>query len=153
MGRRGQVWRTGQSAHLLMNTVASQVTVFCDETVTMDGPVSPGPSLLAGRARFLVLMAPLDSYSDQVMAQAQDLGPDDYPTRAFYGHYLEWAFRHVVDRARRFVEVHVHRARAIGLDDTADGRQNLRLDTGEVIADLDAVVMALGHQAVQLPSE
>ncbi|MEU7687225.1 FAD/NAD(P)-binding protein, partial [Streptomyces spectabilis] len=24
------------------------------------------------------------------------MGPDAYPTRAFYGHYLRWAFAHIV---------------------------------------------------------
>lgn len=41
----GSVWRTDQSKHLLMNTVASQVTVFTDESVDCEGPILPGPSL------------------------------------------------------------------------------------------------------------
>jgi hypothetical protein len=41
----GSVWRTDQSRHLLMNTVASQITVFTDDRVTIDGPIEPGPSL------------------------------------------------------------------------------------------------------------
>ncbi len=41
----GQVWRTDQSRHLLMNTVACQVTVFTDDSVDMAGPLAPGPSL------------------------------------------------------------------------------------------------------------
>lgn len=41
----GRVWRTDQSRHLLMNTVACQVTVFTDESVDMAGPLAPGPSL------------------------------------------------------------------------------------------------------------
>ncbi len=53
----GRVWRTDQSRLLLMNTVACQVTVFTDETVTMDGPVEPGPDLYRW-ARTVVLPAP-----------------------------------------------------------------------------------------------
>jgi len=41
----GKVWRTDQSKHLLANTVASQVTVFTDESVDCEGPIVPGPSL------------------------------------------------------------------------------------------------------------
>ena len=41
----GRVWRTVQSSDLLMNTVASQVTVFTDETVVMSGRLVRGPSL------------------------------------------------------------------------------------------------------------
>ncbi|MFF3144277.1 FAD/NAD(P)-binding protein, partial [Streptomyces sp. NPDC057927] len=40
----GRVWRTAQSPHLLMNTVASQVTLFTDDSVDCSGPVRPGPS-------------------------------------------------------------------------------------------------------------
>jgi hypothetical protein len=39
----GAVWRTDQSRHLLMNTVASQVTVYTDESARIDGPIEPGP--------------------------------------------------------------------------------------------------------------
>ncbi|MBB5936970.1 FAD/NAD(P)-binding protein [Streptomyces zagrosensis] len=41
----GRVWRTDQSRHLLMNTVACQVTVFTDDSVEMEGPLAAGPSL------------------------------------------------------------------------------------------------------------
>ncbi|HKN96318.1 MAG TPA: FAD/NAD(P)-binding protein [Pseudonocardiaceae bacterium] len=41
----GSVWRTDQSRHLLMNTVAGQVTLFTDDSVVCAGPVVPGPSL------------------------------------------------------------------------------------------------------------
>ena len=39
----GRVWRTRQSRRLLMNTVASQVTVYTDHSVMMDGPVVVSP--------------------------------------------------------------------------------------------------------------
>ena len=41
----GRVWRTAQSRHLLMNTVACQVTVYTDASVRIDGPMEEGPSL------------------------------------------------------------------------------------------------------------
>ncbi|WP_405521030.1 FAD/NAD(P)-binding protein [Streptomyces canus] len=41
----GRVWRPTQSPDLLMNTVASQVTLFTDESVDCAGPIRPGPSL------------------------------------------------------------------------------------------------------------
>ncbi|MDW6059345.1 FAD/NAD(P)-binding protein [Streptomyces sp. FXJ1.4098] len=53
----GKVWRTAQSRHLLMNTVASQVTMFTDDSVDLEGPLAPGPSLYEW-ARFLTLMGP-----------------------------------------------------------------------------------------------
>ncbi|WP_155055590.1 FAD/NAD(P)-binding protein [Streptomyces blattellae] len=121
----GRVWRSAQSAELLMNTVASQVTLFTDDSVDCSGPVRPGPSL--------------HDWADG------DLGPDEYPTRAHYGRYLEWVFAKVVREAPRAVRVETHAARAVRLDDAPDGRQTLTLDDGRTLAGLSAVVLAQGH--------
>ena len=154
----GQVWRTGQSDLLLMNTVSSQVTLFTDASVDMAGRLEPGPSLYEW-ARFLVLMQPQDSDggppADQTLAEARDLGPDSYPTRAFYGRYLAWAFARVVRTAPPQVSVVVHETRAVAVDDT-DGdpaRQQVRLADGGVLTDLDHVVVSLGHVPVEATAE
>ncbi|WP_156759409.1 FAD/NAD(P)-binding protein [Microbacterium karelineae] len=41
----GRVWRTDQTREMCMNTLAGAVTMFTDASVTMDGPVVPGPTL------------------------------------------------------------------------------------------------------------
>ncbi|MEU3355543.1 FAD/NAD(P)-binding protein [Streptomyces sp. NPDC037389] len=135
----GGVWRTGQSSHLLMNTVASQITMFTDAGVRIAGPLEPGPSLYGwARSR--------PHAGAAVRAEARRLGPDSYPTRAFYGHYLEWVFRRVVRRAPTGVSVHLHRARAVALDDAGGpARQTVRLDDGTLLDGLDAVVLCQGH--------
>jgi uncharacterized NAD(P)/FAD-binding protein YdhS len=121
----GRVWRTAQPPELLMNTVAGQVTLFTDESVDCSGPIRPGPSLY--------------EWADG------EVGPDDYPTRAHYGRYLEWVFARVVHHAPDSVRVRTHRARAVRLDDDADGRQTLTLDDGRTLQGLSAVVLAQGH--------
>ncbi|MFK4064381.1 FAD/NAD(P)-binding protein [Streptomyces sp. NPDC029674] len=125
----GHVWRTAQPAELLMNTVASQVTLFTDESVDCSGPIRPGPSL----------------YEWAAAGRVPGLGPDDYPTRACYGRYLEWVFAEVVRGAPDAVRVQVHAARAVRLDETADGLQTLVLDDGLELSGLAAVVLAQGH--------
>nr|WP_308312948.1 FAD/NAD(P)-binding protein [Streptomyces sp. ISL-1] len=97
----GRVWRTDQSAELLMNTVASQVTLFTDDSVACEGPIRSGPSL----------------YEWATGIAGETVGPDDYPTRACYGRYLEWAFSRAVASAPKSVTVEVHRARAVRLED------------------------------------
>ncbi|WP_442818906.1 FAD/NAD(P)-binding protein [Streptomyces sp. NBC_01235] len=124
----GRVWRTAQSRELLMNTVASQVTLFTDDSVDCAGPIRPGPSLYEWAGG--------------------ELGPDEYPTRAHYGRYLEWVFARTVRRAPSSVRVETHAARAVRLDDAADGRQVLTLDDGRVLLGLSAVVLAQGHLPV-----
>lgn len=121
----GRVWRTAQSPELLMNTVASQVTLFTDDSVDCSGPIRPGPSLYDWAAG--------------------ELGPDEYPTRAHYGRYLEWVFARVVRDAPAAVRVETYAARAVRLDDAPDGGQVLTLDDGRVLPGLSAVVLAQGH--------
>ncbi|MEU6764840.1 FAD/NAD(P)-binding protein [Streptomyces sp. NPDC046853] len=131
----GRVWRTAQPGELLMNTVASQVTLFTDESVDCAGPIRPGPSLYAWAAA----------------GHAPGLGPDDYPTRACYGRYLEWVFAETLRGAPGTIRVEVHAARAVRLDSedgTDDGAQRLVLDDGRVLPGLSAVVLAQGHLPV-----
>ncbi|MFI1335937.1 FAD/NAD(P)-binding protein [Streptomyces sp. NPDC020845] len=126
----GRVWRTAQPGELLMNTVASQVTLFTDASVECEGPVRTGPSL-----------------HEWVAARGLDpaLGPDDYPSRALYGRYLEWVFGEVVRGAPDTVTVQVHAARAVRLEERPDGEQVLTLEDGSRLDGLRAVVLAQGH--------
>jgi hypothetical protein len=144
------VWRMGQARVLLMNTVASQITMFADETVECVGPVVPGPSLFDW-ARFL---ARFESFDDDVpewvRAEGARLGPDDYPTRAFYGHYLRWVLRHLVLRAPKRVAIRLHAARAVAVADGVGGAQEVRLSDGSVLDGLDAVVLTQGHLPVRI---
>src|SRR3954468_21981285 len=71
----GAVWRTGQSRHLLMNTVASQITVFTDDSARIEGPVEPGPSL-SDWAASLALLGEPGHYDAEVLAEARVLGPN-----------------------------------------------------------------------------
>lgn len=148
----GRVWRTTQAPNLLMNTVASQVTLFTDYTVDLQGLPMHGPSLYEW-ARFLTLMGPFDgrSYPEAVLAEARELGPDSYPSRAFYGHYLRWVYRRVLRAAQRHeITIVTHRSKAVALDDMAPGgRQRVELEDGSRIENLNAVVLTLGH----LPTE
>ncbi|WOT40398.1 FAD/NAD(P)-binding protein [Streptomyces coeruleorubidus] len=121
----GRVWRTDQSPELLMNTVACQVTLFTDDSVDCSGPIRPGPSLYEWARG--------------------TLGPDEYPTRADYGRYLEWVFAQVAGDAPAGVRVETHRARAVRLDDTSGGHQALTLSDGRTLTGLSAVVLAQGH--------
>lgn len=140
----GRVWRTAQSPHLLMNTVASQVTLFTDHSVDIVGPVEDGPSLYEWARR----LAATGTADEAIAAEARALGPDSYPTRAFYGHYLRWVFRRLIATAPAHITVRVHASRAVALDDTGPvpgGPQSVLLADGTRLTGLDAVVLALGH--------
>ena len=142
----GQVWRSSQSRRLLMNTVASQVTAFTDDSVEMEGPVEPGPSLYAWAACGSAADPAWPAPAADFLAEARRLGPDDYPSRAFYGHYLEHVFERVVAGAPPQVTVAVHRELAVALDrEGPDGTRTLTLADGTRLTGLEAVVLAQGH--------
>ncbi|MFI8435771.1 FAD/NAD(P)-binding protein [Streptomyces sp. NPDC079020] len=151
----GRVWRTDQSRLLLMNTVASQITVFTDHSVDIEGPTEPGPSLYEW-ARTLALLGEFDGYTAEDLAEARGLGPDDYPTRVLYGHYLRACYDRIVAGAPGHVRVHRHPTRAVAMDDAYGvpfGRQALRLEHGDRLVHLDAVVLAQGHLAARLTAQ
>jgi hypothetical protein len=135
----GRVWRVDQPGDLLMNTVASQVTVFTDDTVAMRGRLVPGPSLYEWSTFHALTDDPT----------ADELGPDTYPTRAQYGRYLTWVFDYVVSTAPAGITVTAHRAQANRLLDDAGGTQTLLLSDGTAIGGLDAAVLAQGHLPIR----
>ncbi|MBQ1068464.1 FAD/NAD(P)-binding domain-containing protein [Micromonospora sp. D75] len=148
----GAVWRTDQSRLLLTNTVASQITVYTDPSCRLAGPIEPGPSLYEW-ARSVASAGPWGALDPDVLDEARALGPDDYPTRAFYGHYLRASFRRIVRRAPPHVSIRCHRSRAVASADTSGvpgGPQGVRLADGTRLHHLDAVVLALGHAAARL---
>jgi len=152
----GRVWRPSQSRHLLMNTVASQVTVYTDASVGIQGPLEEGPSLY----QWAKALGPSAlstgagvAWDDETLAEARDLGPDTYPTRALYGQYLIWVFRQVAANAPAHVTVRVHTERAVALDDAGTGpdgtaAQTVVLAGGTRLTGLSAVVLAQGHVPV-----
>ncbi|WP_322769366.1 FAD/NAD(P)-binding protein [Frankia sp. Cr1] len=140
----GRVWTTAQSPSLLMNTIASQVTVFTDESVACAGPIRPGPSLHEW-AKTLPLMEPFDRYPAAVLAEAGDLGPDSYPSRALYGHYLTWALRRICHTAPSGVSIRLHARTVVALNEDVDGALVVWFADGSRVAGLSAVVLAQGH--------
>ncbi|WP_329177999.1 MULTISPECIES: FAD/NAD(P)-binding protein [unclassified Streptomyces] len=152
----GRVWRPKQSRHLLMNTVASQVTVFTDASVAIEGPLEEGPSLYrwAKALEHIAAASGAPSVDDAALSEARALEPDTYPTRALYGQYLTWAFRHVAANAPSHVSVRVHASRAVALTDGdpvlgGAGPQTVVLEDGTRLTGLSAVMLAQGHVPVR----
>lgn len=144
----GAVWRTDQSRLLLMNTVACQLTVFTDDSVSLEGPVEPGPSLYEWAEELRKSSgAAAPAGGEQTLAEARNLGPDSYPTRAFFGSYLREMFARICLGAPPQVDIIMHYTRAIALSGGQDGvgTQSVLLENGRLIEGLDAVVLSQGH--------
>ncbi len=144
----GRVWREEQDRGLLMNTAASDISVFTDDSVTCDGPITPGPTLMQW-AR-MAAAGEIAGLERQTVDEAAAMQPWSYASRAFYGSYLNWSVRHIIDTAPAGVSVHVHQTRAIGLEDEPGGRQSLWLENESEPLLVDGVVLSQGHCDVNL---
>ncbi|MGW1076391.1 FAD/NAD(P)-binding protein [Streptomyces sp. NPDC002537] len=143
----GRVWQLDQSRRLLMNTVAGDVTVFTDDTVTCEGPLTFGPTQYQW-AR-MVAEGEVTDVTEEAKAEAAVMEPWSYASRAFQGEYLGWAFAHIVRNAPAQVRVEVHRTRATSVTDFPDGTQQVSLEGRERPLAVDAVVLAQGHYDVE----
>lgn len=128
----GRVWRRNQSGLLWMNSMAGDVTMFTDDTVRIEGPVRPGPSLCEWSAG---------------NPAVRTLASSDFPSRRLQNAYLSWCFRHVVDTLPSSVTVREHRAQAEDLTEVS-GRQLVWLKGRAEPLDADVVVLAQGHLEV-----
>ncbi|MFF0300046.1 FAD/NAD(P)-binding protein [Streptomyces sp. NPDC001651] len=145
----GRIWRQEQSALLRMNSMAEDVTMFTDESSTIEGPVRPGPSLAEWAAQFSgrgPRHAPYAEPADpDVLAELRDLAGSDFPTRRAQSAYLDWVFRRVLTELPPGITVEWHRTTATAVTGPPDGPQEVRLAgrADPLVADL--VVLAQGH--------
>jgi uncharacterized NAD(P)/FAD-binding protein YdhS len=159
----GRVWRHDQSPLMRLNSMARDVTVWTDETVVMEGPPRPGPTL-EGWARLVAtggVRGPDGAIDPDLTAEAREVTGTSFPTRRLQRAYLAWCYDEVVSSAPAGVHVVVHVDRVVavtdadadseaGADDAAAGdgdlghSQLVHLAGGEVI-EADAVVLAVGH--------
>ncbi len=142
----GRVWRSDQSARLLFNSMAVDVTVFTDDSVDCEGPVRPGPSLYEW-AR-LVAADPdsaLRPNDPDVAAEVDSLEPESFPTRRLGAEYFAFALEHVLAQVPPHVSVRfvAHRALAV-CDDVGPVRHRVVLDGADDLV-ADALVLTLGH--------
>ncbi|MFJ1530270.1 FAD/NAD(P)-binding protein [Streptomyces mirabilis] len=127
----GRIWREAQSPLLWMNSHAEDVTMFTDETVVMDGPVLPGPTLHEWAA--------IDGRT--------------FADRQLQGAYLSWVHEQAVTALPPDVTVHHHPRRALRVSGPREGRQQVWLEGRPRPLLADLVVLALGHLDAELDQE
>jgi uncharacterized NAD(P)/FAD-binding protein YdhS len=145
----GRTWRHDQSPLLRMNSMAEDVTMFTDESSTVEGPVCPGPSLAEYAAQFSGRGPRHEPYEEPAdpgtLAELRALDGSDFPTRRAQSAYLDWVFRRVLAALPPWVTVEWHPTTATSVTGPADGPQQVHLAglAGPLTADL--VVLAQGH--------
>ncbi|GAB2572640.1 FAD/NAD(P)-binding protein [Microlunatus antarcticus] len=146
----GRVWRSEQSSLLRLNTTAEDLTAFVDDSVTMAGPVTPGPTLAEWARTHGV-----DLEDPELAAEAEALGPLDFPSRRLGSAYFDFAVRRTLGRVPAGMTLVTHAQRAVdvlsgGTDgDPGDGdREVVVLEDGERLT-ADAVVLVNSHVDVR----
>ncbi|MEU6641889.1 FAD/NAD(P)-binding protein [Saccharomonospora sp. NPDC046836] len=138
----GRIWRYEQSPLLRMNSMPADVTMFTDDTVRIDGPVRPGPSLSEWaelvRTGAMSAQVPAD-----VEAELTALTGSSFPTRRLQSAYLTWVYEHVLADLPATIEVREHRARAVAI--TGETTQRVWLEGHEQPVPADAVLLSVGH--------
>jgi uncharacterized NAD(P)/FAD-binding protein YdhS len=122
-----------------MNSMAEDVTMFTDDTVVCDGPITPGPTLQAWAAGS-------DQLEQQTLAgQRAAVDGFTFPTRQLQSEYLSWVFRRISAALTDEVGLTVHRAAATDITDGFDGRQHVWLEGRDRPLVVDTVILAMGH--------
>lgn len=132
----GRIWRRDQSRLLWMNSMASDVTIFTDESVVCEGPVVPGPDLAT--------WANGVGATQLEEAGLEPPGPMDFPPRLVQAEYLSWAWDRVIGSLPPGVTVTTHLERAVSLTSDWGAGNRVVLASGEVL-EAELVVLALGY--------
>jgi hypothetical protein len=147
----GRIWRFAQSPLLKLNSMAADVTMFTDESSTIEGPVRPGPSLIEWAGLVNAGEIAIPRVDARLRQEIENLSPASFPTRRLQSLYLSWFFLDAVGLFPATVTVVVHRASAVETVD--DGpTHRIRLDDGVSIA-ADVVLYSLGHTGTEAEPE
>src|SRR4051794_28946837 len=135
----GRVWRAAQPSLLWANSLAADVTVLPDPSVTVDGPVGEGTTLW----QWVEAVGRHLPDGDPVGEEARTVTPTSFPSRPLVNAYLGWVLADVVAAARPWADVHLHESTVVDVRVRADG-VDVELADGRVLP-ADLAVLAQGH--------
>ncbi len=122
----GVIYCTSQPGYLRLNTIASQVTAYPDDSVVSSLPLLKGPTLYE-------------------WSRTPDHGwtADSYPSRPDTGRYFATAFRELLQRIPPTVTVECHCTAATHMEQRHRDEWTIHLSNGHEFS-CDAVVLAKG---------
>lgn len=148
-GPGGKVWREDQPLSLLMNSVASHVTLFTDETLSTKGPVAKGPNLYEWAQSEATEFIKKHNFENRtiLLEECENLGPNEHCSRVFYGLYQKWFYEYVQTRMTEQTSVKFFKdtVRAVKMQE-----DKFLVYTKAVETTVDTVILALGHQENEL---
>lgn len=129
-----------QPDHLLTNTVASQVSIFAQDSVVAgkDGISLTQWARLVGYRKFG------NRYFPAPDGGGNEISDHDYLPRNMLGEYLSWAFDRIVRLLPKNVRIEHHRRRVVDLIELQNGGFSVCLDNGFQYH-ADYVFITTGH--------
>lgn len=134
---------TDQGDHLLVNTVACQMTQFSDDTVRGGGPLLYGPS-------FADWLSSKSGSGPNAAAGHVEIDRNGYYSRALFGDYLRWGFEYLKKLAPSHVTIFMHNFASVDDLEAVGDAWNVYYDGAAY--PVDFVFLTTGH-ARKLPSE
>ncbi|MRW94882.1 hypothetical protein GJ699_33515 [Duganella sp. FT80W] len=139
-----------QPQHLLINTLACQVTMFPAPGAVRHAPVC-APLSLTDWARLVGYRRVGARYYRLGGAGGHDVSDADYLPRSLLGEYLGWVYQQIAAALPAGVALTQHRQRAVDLRRQPDGRYLVELESGYLVVS-DYVFLTTGHGS-NLPSD
>ncbi|NRR29651.1 FAD/NAD(P)-binding protein [Oxalobacteraceae bacterium] len=135
------IHKSEQPRHLLVNTIAGQVTVYCDASVQDAGPLSDGPTFLEWMRR-----TGYKSVDGNVViaANGAEIDENEYVPRTLLGEYFTWVIDQLVENMPDNVTILNHRREAVNVIARDGNRMEVQLQGGFKI-DADFVFLTTGH--------
>ncbi|MEV4824275.1 FAD/NAD(P)-binding protein [Micromonospora sp. NPDC049274] len=135
------IHHTDQPDYLLLNTVAGQLTIFSDEAMVPDAPVTAGPDLFRWcRERGVTVPTPTGP---------RGIRFDDFLPRRLLGEYLTWAAGELLATLPANVRLDLRRQVATAVEPAGAGARVTLDDRTELVVDL--VIVTTGHGVAAEP--
>ncbi len=130
-----------QPDHLLVNTVACQITLFGDPTVKGIGPVRKGPNFhqWANDQNYRNLNG---CYLRNPAGKA--IQANEYLPRRLLGEYLSWAYREILHTLPAGLTVNQMHHQAVNLQPELEGKTVITLENNQRIS-ADFIYLTTGH--------
>ncbi|WP_256079603.1 FAD/NAD(P)-binding protein, partial [Massilia sp. YIM B04103] len=131
----------GQPDYLMLNTVASQLSIFPDDAALAGQPGRAGPGFYQWCVEYKGRPCRPPRCAGEA---AQPAGPADFLPRGWLGEYLVWAYRHILAGLPPNVSVH-HIAERVSDIAHGDGIGYILSTPSGMARQADAVVLSMGH--------
>ncbi len=139
------IYDTAQPDYLVMNNSCSEISMYPLQTREQPPPYALGlyQWAVARGYRWIGDTCIIDP-------RGRPVAPDDFLPRRVMGEYLQWMYRALVSDVPETVTVIHHATCAVDIVARRDGREQVRLASGESLA-VDHVILTFGHVENQEP--